>query len=232
MVLLANEYWPVTALGLGGGRKAIDVLLDRAKQGAANEDCLISLGLLGSLSAVKTIYSLLENKDLTRAATTGLYLITGADLIEEVYVPEEIDEDELFEEELDAYRKEGKVPTRPDGQPFGETIRRLSQNPQDWQAWLNENKSQFNPKIRYRLGKPYSPTGLLETLLSEATPFRARQLAIEELKIRFGADFQIEADMPVVKQERILQQIAQWAQANDNRFQSGAWYYAGRLMQD
>ena len=55
MVLSANENWPVTALGLGGGPKATDTLLDQAKQGAANEDCLIALGLLGSLIAVKAI---------------------------------------------------------------------------------------------------------------------------------------------------------------------------------
>ncbi|WP_372683712.1 HEAT repeat domain-containing protein [Desulfosarcina sp.] len=228
----ANENWPISALGLGGGRKTAEVLIDRINQGVANNDCLIALGMLGSLKAIKALYSFLGNEDLARAATTGLYMITGADLIEEVYVPDVIDEDELFEEELDAYRKEGKVPTRPDGQPFGETIRRLSQNPQDWQAWLNENKSQFNPEIRYRLGKPYSPTGLLETLLSETSPYRARQLAIEEFKIRYGADFPIEADMPVAIQERVLQKIAQWVQANEHRFQPGAWYYSSRLMQD
>ena len=197
-----------------------------------NEDCLISLGLLGNLNAVKAIYSFLENKDLARAAAIGLYLITGAELIEEVYVPEEIDEDELFEEELETYRNEGNVPTRPDGQPFGETIRRLSQNPEEWQTWLNNNKSRFNPELRYRLGAPYSPTTLLDTLLSEISPYCARLSTIEEFKIRYGADFHIEADMPVVKQERILQQIAQWVQANDTRFQPGAWYYAGRLMQN
>jgi hypothetical protein len=71
----------------------------------------------------------------------------------------------------------------------------------------------------------------LETLLSEISPYRARQLAIEELKIRYGADFPIEADMPVIMQERILHQIAQWVQANEARFQPGAWYFAGRLMQ-
>ena len=109
------DDWPVTALGLGGGRNASKVLLDRVKRGGADNDCLIALGLLGHLSAVKALYSSLGNEDLARSAATGLYLITGAEIYEEVYVPEEIDEDELFEEELEAYRKEGKVPTKPDG---------------------------------------------------------------------------------------------------------------------
>lgn len=227
-----SEDWHLMALGLGGGRIAVDVLIDRVKQGAVNEDCLISLGLLGSLKAVKTIFSFLQNKDLSRAAAISLYLLAGAELIEEVHVPEEIDEDELFEEELEAYRKNGTLPSKPDGQPFGETIRRLSQNPKDWQNWLNDNKSRFNPELRYRLGTPYSPSGLLKTLLSETSPYIARQSAIEEFKIRYGADFPIEAGMPVVMQERVLPCIAQWVQANGHRFQPGAWYYAGRLVND
>jgi uncharacterized protein (TIGR02270 family) len=224
------DGWPVTALGLGGGRNAYNVLLERIKHGGANNDCLIALGLLGHLSAVVALYSSLEDVDLARSAATGLYLITGAEIYEEVYVPEEIDEDELFEEELEAYRKEGKVPTKPDGEPFGENIRRLSQNPKDWKKWLRENKSRFNPNYRYRLGKLYSPASLLETLLSETSPYRARQLSIEEFKIRYGADFPIEADMPVVKQEKILTQIAQWVKSNEARFQPGVWYFAGRPM--
>jgi hypothetical protein len=84
--------------------------------------------------------------------------------------------------------------------------------------------------LRYRFGKPYSPAGLLETLLSETSPYRARQLAIEELKIRYNADFPIEADMPVVRQEKILPQIAQWVESNEARFQRGVWYFAGRPM--
>lgn len=227
----SHENWPLTAVGLGGGGDAANVLLNRVKQGNADNDCLIALGLLGNLSAVSALYSSLANEDLARSAATGLYLITGAELYEEIYIPDEIDEDELFEEELDAYRKEGKVPTKPDGEPFGETVRRLSQNPRNWKSWLRENRSRFTPNCRYRVGKPYSPASILETLLSETSPYRARQLSIEELKIRYGADFPIEADMPVFVQERILPQIAQWVQTNEARFQPGAWYFAGRLMQ-
>ncbi|MGD8837009.1 MAG: HEAT repeat domain-containing protein [Desulfobacteraceae bacterium] len=222
--------WPLTAIGLGGGPDAAKILQDRVKQGNGNDECLIAMGLLGNLSAVSDLYLSLAKEDLARSAATGLYLITGAELYEEVFIPDDIDEDELFEEELEAYRKEGKVPTTPGGEPFGETVRRLSQNPQDWEAWFRENQSRFNPNCRYRLGKPYTPASLLETLISETSPYRARQLAIEELKIRYGADFNIEADMPVLIQEKILPQIAQWVQTNEGQFQPGAWYFAGRLI--
>lgn len=148
-----------------------------------------------------------------------------------MFIPDDIDEDVLFEEEREAYRKEGKVPTTPGGEPFGETVRRLSQNPHDWEVWFRENQSRFNPNYRYRLGRPYTPACLFETLISETSPYRARQYAIEELKIRYGADFPIEADMPVHAQERILPQIAQWVQTNERQFQPGAWYFAGRLIE-
>jgi uncharacterized protein (TIGR02270 family) len=224
------ENWPLTAVGLGGGRDAAKLLQHRVKQGLANDDCLIALGLLGNLSAVSALYSSLANEELARSAATGLYLITGAELYEEVFIPDEIDEDELFDDELEAYRKEGKVPAKPGGEPLGETVRRLSQDPLEWKTWLKENQSRFNSDYRYRIGRPYSPAALLETLLSETSPYRARQLAIEELKIRYDANFPIEADMPVAAQERILPQIAQWAQTSEARFQPGAWYFAGRLM--
>lgn len=226
----AHENWPLIAAGLGGNHQAAKVLTDRIAKGMADNDCLIALGVLGTLSAVSALYSALENEDLARAAATGLFLITGAELYEEVFIPEEIDEEALFEAELEAYRKDGKVPTKPDDQPYGETVRRLSQNPLEWKTWLRENQSRFNPSHRYRLGRPYSPACLLQTLLSEASPFRARQLAIEELKIRYNADFPIEADMPVVMQEQMLLRIAQWVQTNETRFQPGAWYFAGRPM--
>jgi uncharacterized protein (TIGR02270 family) len=224
------ENWPMSALGLGGGPHAVKVLLDRFRHDNVEEDAVIALGVLGNVSAVSVLLYVLKNENLARSAATALYLITGAELHEDIYIPDEIDEDELFEEELEAYRSGGKVPTKSDGQPYGETVRRLSQNPEDWGIWLRENQSRFEPNYRYRLGKPYSPASLLETLLSETSPFRARQLAIEELKIRYNADFPIEADMPVVKQERILPRIAQWVQTNGTRFQPGAWYFAGRLI--
>lgn len=225
-----NKSWPLIPLGLSGDRQAVHVLLERTKQGTANGECFVALGLLGDLSVVSALHNALEDEALAEFATTGLQLISGANLYEELFVPEEVDEDELFEEELEIYKKEGKVPTKPDGQPFGETIRHLSQNPQDWEKWFEENRSKFDPKYRYRYGKMYSPDSLLETLKSEQTPNRIRQYAIEELKIRYNADFPIEIDMPVAQQEKILKEIANWVEENARRFQPGVWYFAEKIM--
>jgi hypothetical protein len=171
----------------------------------------------------------LAHNELAESAAMSLNLITGAEIYEEVFIPEEIDEDELFEEELEKF-KQGQVPTRPDGQPFGITITRLSQKPEDWQKWWAENKSRFDPGIRYRNGKPYSPACLLENLESEKSPRQVRQLAYEELVIRYGIDFPFETDMFVAQQKQALAKYAEWIKANSSRFKEGAWYFAGQLM--
>ena len=44
-------------------------------------------------------------------------------------------------------------------------------------------------------------------------------------------DFPFEADMPVAKQQKILQQIETWSKANEQNFQAGKWYFAGKVME-
>lgn len=226
----SNKSWPLIPIGLSADRQAVHVLLESTKQGTVNGECLIALGLLGDVSTVSALYAFLEDEALAEFAAIGLLLITGANLYEEVFVPEEVDEDELFEEELKVYKEEGKAPTKPDGQPFGETISRLSQNSQDWKNWLDENQSLLDQKYRYRYGKMYSPNSLLDTLESEHSPNRIRQYAIEEFKIRYNADFPIEIDMRVAQQEKVLAEIRIWVQENTRRFQPGVWYFAGKLL--
>ena len=191
-----SKNWPLLPLGLGGSRSTAAVLIKNAVNNKTSADCLIALGLLGDISAVDTLLSDLGNADFAESAAIAFYLITGAEIYEEVFIPEEIDEDELIEEELKKF-KEGQVPTRLDGEPFGITITRISQKPEDWQKWWAENKSRFNSGIRYRNGKSYSPACLLENLQSEKSPRLVRQMAYEELVIHYGIDFPFETDMLV-----------------------------------
>lgn len=221
--------WPLLLLGLGGSRSSVPVLLNRASTDKVSADCLISLGLLGDITLIDMLLPHLANDKLAESAATALNLITGAELYEEVFIPEVIDEDELFEEELEDFKK-GKVPTRPDGTPFGTTIKRLSQKPEDWQKWWTENKKRFTPNMRYRNGKPYSPTSLLENLESEKSPNKVRKLAHEELVIRYGIDLPFETDMLVVEQKKAIAKYAEWIKANEARFQPGKWYFAGQLL--
>jgi len=224
-----SENWPLLPLGLGGSRSTATVLIESvANDKVLYPDCLIALGLLGDISAVDTFLSDLGNADFAESAAMALNLITGAEIYEEVFIPEEIDEDELFEEELEKLKRGESL--YPPGEEPGTTITRLSQKPEDWQKWWAENKSHFNPGIRYRNGKPYSPACLLENLQSEKSPRIVRQMAYEELVIRYGIDFPFETDMLVSQQKQAIAKYAEWIKTNGHRFREGEWYFAGQLI--
>ena len=221
--------WAIVPLALGGSRSVVSVLLQSPSAGDGSKDYLYALGLLGDIAAVEILIAKLANDKLASSAAMALNLISGAEMYEEVSIPEEITEDELFEEELEKF-KQGQVPTRSDGKLFGITITQISQKHEDWQKWWKENKSHFDPDIRYRNGKPYSLPCLLENLEFPKSPHMVRKLAYEELVIRYGMELPFEVDMFVVQQRQALANIAQWIKANSKRFQAGKWYFAGQLI--
>ena len=134
----------------------------------------------------------------------------------------------MFEEELEKLKK--GEPLYPEGEEPGMTLTRLSQKPEEWQSWWEENKARFDSKIRYRNGKPYSPACLLENLEHEKSPRQVRQLAYEELVIRYDIDFPFETDMFVFEQKQAIAKYTEWAKENGSRFQPGKWYFAGQLQ--
>lgn len=232
-VLLADaRAWPVVSLGIGGDHTAVNVLIDLAKGDKLSDDVLIALGMLGELRSVSTIFDSLANKDRAMAAAIALQTITGAALIEQVFVPDEVDPDELLPEERKKYEETGEAPKRPDGKPYGANVTQLSTNPNTWKAWLTEHRAQFNPKLRYRHGKPIGPAASLEALQDEHTPNRVRALICEELVVRYRAPVALEIDMPVREQRKHLADLAEWVQSNGHKFTPGVWHFAGRAMVD
>lgn len=225
---IENYQWPFTHIGLGGGSSNVQPLLDIALSEKVNSVCLFALGLLGHIVSVDILLGHLVNEDISEYAAMALNLITGADLYEDIFIPEEIDEDELFDEELEKL-KNGE-PLYPAGEESGTTITRLSQNQEEWQNWWNENKFNFLSEIRYRNGRPYSPTCLLENLTSEKSPRLVRQMAYEEFVIRYDIDFPFETDMLVADQKNTIKKYKAWIEVNDKHFKDGAWYFAGQLM--
>lgn len=225
-----TESWPLLYLALGGDESVLPLVLHRVSQTSLDGQSFVALGLLGDPSVVTSLLSHLENPEIAESVATGLNLITGADIEEDVWIPEDIDEDELFEDELQKWKDNGERPMRPDGKPFGESVVRLSQNPDDWKSWWKANQSRFMPGIRYRRGQPYSPTSLLHTLESEQSPRFVRQWAYEELTIRYGMDIAFETDMLVSQQRVAIRKMANWVEGNTNRFKPGSWYFAGKLL--
>lgn len=229
LAVAGEKPWALIPLALGGGSSAASVLLGIARSDSVMPDCLLSLGLLGDSSAMDILLEKLQG-DFADSAAQALNLLTGAELYERIFIPEEVKEDELFPDELEAFKREGNRPTKPDGTSYGEWVTRLTQDPATWHEWWGVNRQRFAAGTRYRNGRPFSPDCLLENLQHEKTPHRLRQLAYEELVIRYDIDFSFEVDMFVSEQLLVLQDINQWVAANSGRFRSGDWYFAGQQM--
>jgi uncharacterized protein (TIGR02270 family) len=227
-VIARSETWPLIGLGLGGSQSASDVLREVARSGHATPDCLLALALLGEVSALQVLYDSLAKPELAEAAAVGLDLIAGAQLSEDVFVPEQVVEDELFENELKAWKEQGQAPKRTDGRPFGTTVKKPVVAKDKWKAWFAGHAKDFDASSRYRNGKRYSPRTLLEQLLDDTSTYQLRQLAAEELAIRYECPVPFEADMPVAWQLRALRDIGAWVEADGSRFEAGRWYFAGQ----
>jgi uncharacterized protein (TIGR02270 family) len=219
-----SQAWARLPLALAGGQATVGILLETIQPGKTTPDSFLALGLLSSSTAVPPLLEALSRPEQAEGAALALDLITGAGLTEEAFVPEPVDEDELFEEEKQAL-KEGNPPG---GKPPGTTVVRRSQNPQHWKAWWFAHQERFNSRVRYRQGKPHTPALLAASLEADLTPHRLRQFASEELVIRYGADFPFEANLPVEGQRRLLAALAQWTRTNAARFPEGGWYFAGQ----
>jgi hypothetical protein len=147
-------------------------------------------------------------------------------LQESVFVPDEIDEDLLFPEELEKF-KNGE-PLYPPGEEPGRTITRLSQNFEQWQNWWQVNQGQFDPDTRYRPGKPFSPAILLEIMESGDYPNYLRQLASDELVVGYSIDIPFEAHMPVKDQKKAFNSLKDCIERYAYRFKPGHWYVNGQ----
>jgi uncharacterized protein (TIGR02270 family) len=190
---------------------------------------LMALGVLGDVGTVRFLVEHLEDDAHAGAAAAALQLITGAPLREEIAIDEEVKEDELFDEELQAYRETGEAPKHADGRPFGTSVTRTSRASTDWQDWLSKHKTEFEAGRRYRLGKPFSPGTLVDTLFAASSSRQVRSLAYEELVIRYQIDVAFEAEMRVGQQKAQINMLARVCRSREASFERGCWYFAGGL---
>ncbi len=218
-----TEDWPQLALGLGGDQSAALVLIQCAEGGRASRNTLLALGLLGDLSACGILCKYLAHPNLAAASALALHWLTGAQLYEDEFVPEPIDERELLDAELRAWQQRGEPPRRIDGRPFGHILQRLTTDEARWQAWLNANSGRFDTRSRHRYGLPVSASILLARLLDDATPRGLRQMALDELVVRFGCPLPFDLDWHVARQRRALRSVAKWVLAREAQMPTGSW---------
>ena len=219
--------WPTRCLGLCGAQQAVNLLMDRAGSENCVEDAVIALGQLGELGAIRILVKLLETEKLAEAAATALNIITGAAKYQEVFVEEQFESGDMFEEELIKFQQTGELPRRSDGSPFGNWERRPNSDPATWRAWLDENKAAFSRQHRWRLGRPLSPSAMVESLRSPDIPLNVRGRLHDELVCRYQMPVPFEHDLPVRQQEVLLEKMSAWAASVDTNFQAGTWYFAG-----
>lgn len=197
-----RNAWPSILIGIAGAREMAQTLHQIIQKQKADKEALLALGFLGEVSSVEILINHLTQNEVSQTAAMALNLILAADLYEEVFIPEVVDEDILFDEERERL-KEG-LPLNESGETPGTKVRKLSENSDLWQKWWNENHKRFDSKIAYRNGKPFTPASVLETVMGEKTPHQVRKLAIEEFVIKSGKDLRIEVDTFISVQKKAL----------------------------
>jgi uncharacterized protein (TIGR02270 family) len=207
-----QEPWVYLSMGLSGGAAHAAYLKEISRSDGVCNESLLALGLLGDSSSVDILISHLNGGTCSEAASLALHLITGADLYEDVFIPDPIDEDTLFADEREKLKR-GEPLYEPGKEP-GETVNCLSQDSVAWQNWWMTYKPGFEPHIKYRHGKPPGPSGILEILESEKNPAFLRQLAYEEFVIRYELDFRFDITLPVSEQRKIISNIKKRIEGN------------------
>jgi hypothetical protein len=109
-----------------------------------------------------------------------------------------------------------------DGQPYGTWEHGPLRDREGWRAWLEVNKHRFSREHRWRMGRPYGPSALLECLRHEATPFVIRAASYEELVVRYGLNVPFEPELQVRQQLRFLAKIEGWARTESARADTGS----------
>lgn len=230
MAYIGPSDWPGLSLGLFGHKDCLsDSFFSVSSIGThstfkASKEQVIAAGLIGNIERIPDLITWLDDPELSENAALALNLITGADLREQSN--KEVDQDALFGDELTDL-KHGKIIPE---ETYNHTSDRLSQNPSIWSHWWNSNKCFFNPAARFRNGTPYSPLSLLQTMESDSNPDMIRDLAYEELVIRYGIDIPFETRMPVVQQWQAIADYRKRLKDNPDSFTPGIWYYYGRPM--
>jgi uncharacterized protein (TIGR02270 family) len=151
-----------------------------------------ALGIIGNIDSIDFLLSSLKSEDdaIKISAAESLQLITGANLTEEHIIQEEWPglEDDTVETEETA-------------------VMRISTSYNEWSVWWNERHKNYDTKTRWRLGKPFSETVLIDEIADPKSSFIRRQRAYWELCIGFGTKVDFEPDWFVEKQLMVIEEM-------------------------
>lgn len=202
-------------IALSGHSAAQHALIDYATH-TPHPDIILSIGLSGHIAALPVLFDTLQNVALAPIAAQALYLITGAVLKGDAFTQEEWQEDELFDDELEAFQQTGQVPLHPSGEAYGQWIEAWCTQPSLWQTWLNQHRTQFSQGTRFRLGKPFGPLSLCESLLSIHLTTTLRDYTYQQLAIEYQCPIAFQADQLVKVQRAQLNALYAWCQPTES----------------
>lgn len=219
--------WSLLPLAVCGDQTLSRRLLEQFKtEGVAHGDGLLALGLLGDADAAPFLIQCMGDGVYPAEAAEALNLITGADLFEETFIPEQVDEDELFEEEIEAWRN-GEPARKADGSLAGEYMVALSQTATTWDGWWRDHLGAFHAGVWYRRGEPGHPGNCVAALMMETHANRLRWWLGQELFVRYNIDMRLELEMPIQLQIGAARHIGRWIEENGDQFQPGRWHLKG-----
>jgi HEAT repeat protein len=94
-----------------------------------------------------------------------------------------------------------------------------------WIAWWEENRSRFDPDVRYRFGQPYSGLFSVHELLADNVPVTTRRECAFELEVLLGEPFPLHDFAANQREalERARASIEMAAASGDHRFAPGRW---------
>ncbi len=219
---------PTTALMLGAPLDLFNAQVNIA-QSDWTPSTVIQLMIGGVAEYIPQLISALANEALAPVVAEALFIITGERLTVSLFVEEEWVEDDLFADELVAF-KEGKVPQRSDGMPYGEEVEELIIDQDVWLAWWEEHHGRFVSGKRYRLGRLISPVSLVKALAHPYLKESVRKMCFLELVVRYNAVGHFSEVDLVRCQQRFLRELYQWAEQVESSCVPGDWYFSGAVQ--
>lgn len=214
--LAPTHGWACSLLAIAGGPAHAQILqscLARAQVGAEE---IGAAGLFGDVTAVPRLLELLAKGVHAPTTAQALHLITGAAVGEKVIV--EVKDPEPL------------ANGQPDPRDRVE-ITRLAEDAAKWNAWWSAHRTAFEPRRRYRLGQPASPVSLGRTLHQFVVRRSLRQLAAEEIGVRYKPRHDVDVDMLVRTQLVALAELSGLQQSDPIvSHADGAWLFARTLQ--
>jgi uncharacterized protein (TIGR02270 family) len=189
---------PVVCLmksGWGGERL---LALVRSADVSSRAGAITALGLRGDPRSIPALLEVMATQPpLSAACARALHLLTGAVLLETVAAESESSADELDPDLANVEHE--------DDEAVPSTVRRLSQDVDQWQRWLSEHRQPDSACVR--MGQPLGIAATVGALGSTAVPMQARRWLCDELRIRTGHELPLQPELPLRRQRALWSQL-------------------------